>query len=299
MSVMSDWSNWVTCGTFSQLRCRLAAPTCIRRVIATSSTSPNLLKSTSGIGGMPAPPVAPAPPDLARCSCSLTKTWTSSLRMRPLGPLAFTSLRLDAELARQHAHRRAGVDLGAVAAGCADRSRGIGLGWRRGRRGGLLLGGGRRGLGRSGCRLLFGCRSGAFHLQLEDQVAGADFVTDLDRDAFHHAGGRRRDLHAGLVGFQGDQRLVGLDRVASLDHHFDDVGLAGRADVRDLDVLDTGRGGGGRLALARGGSRRFGFRRFRLGGRCLGLGFGRLFAAFHFQPRGFRHLLSRCRRPSP
>lgn len=92
MSVMSDWSNWVTCGTFSQLRCRLAAPTCIRRVIATSSTSPNLLKSTSGIGGMPAPPVAPAPPDLARCSCSLTKTWTSSLRMRPLGPLAFTSL---------------------------------------------------------------------------------------------------------------------------------------------------------------------------------------------------------------
>ena len=92
MSVMSDWSNWVTCGTFSQLRCRLAAPTCIRRVIATSSTSPNLLKSTSGIGGIPAPPVAPAPPDLARCSCSLTKTWTSSLRMRPLGPLAFTSL---------------------------------------------------------------------------------------------------------------------------------------------------------------------------------------------------------------
>ncbi len=204
-----------------------------------------------------------------------------------LGTAGFHFAQLDAELARQHAHRRAGVDLGAVAAGCADRSRGIGLGWRRGRRGGLLLGGGRRGLGRSGCRLLFGCRSGAFHLQLEDQVAGADFVTDLDRDAFHHAGGRRGDLHAGLVGFQGDQRLVGLDRVAGLDHHFDDVGLAGRADVRDLDVLDAGCGGGGRLALARGGSRRFGFRRFRLGGRCLGLGFGRLFAAFHFQLEDF------------
>jgi len=57
--------------------------------------------------------------------------------------------------------------------------------------------------------------------------------------------------------------------------------------VRDLDVLDAGCGGGGRLALARGGSRRFGFRRFRLGGRCLGLGFGRLFAAFHFQLEDF------------
>ncbi|MCY1426098.1 hypothetical protein D9M71_419090 [compost metagenome] len=59
-SVMSALSNWVTCGTFSQLRCRLAAPTCIRRVIATSSISPKRLKSTSGIGGMPAPPTAPA-----------------------------------------------------------------------------------------------------------------------------------------------------------------------------------------------------------------------------------------------
>ncbi|MNP58535.1 hypothetical protein D3C76_1534600 [compost metagenome] len=71
-SVMSAESNWVTCGTFSQLRCRLAAPTCIRRVIATSSTSPNLLKSTSGIGGMPAPPVAPAGASLAFCIIALT-----------------------------------------------------------------------------------------------------------------------------------------------------------------------------------------------------------------------------------
>ncbi|MNF88695.1 hypothetical protein D3C84_711940 [compost metagenome] len=59
-SVISAESNCVTCGTFSQLRCRLAAPACIRRVIGTSSISPKRLKSTTGTGGMSAPPVAPA-----------------------------------------------------------------------------------------------------------------------------------------------------------------------------------------------------------------------------------------------
>ncbi|MNT41214.1 hypothetical protein D3C72_1775680 [compost metagenome] len=74
-SVISAESNCVTCGTFSQLRCRLAAPTCIRRVIGTSSISPKRLKSTTGIGGMPAPPVAPAAAagaSLAFCIMALT-----------------------------------------------------------------------------------------------------------------------------------------------------------------------------------------------------------------------------------
>ena len=91
-SVISAESNCVTCGTFSQLRCRLAAPTCIRRVIGTSSTAPNLLKSTSGIGGIPLPAVTPAAgAALAFCSCCLTNSCTSSLRMRPCGPLALTA----------------------------------------------------------------------------------------------------------------------------------------------------------------------------------------------------------------
>ncbi|MCY1438202.1 hypothetical protein D9M71_543940 [compost metagenome] len=92
-SVISAESNWVTCGTFSQLRCRLAAPTCIRRVMATSSISPKRLKSTSGTGGMPAPPVAPAAgASLAFCIMTLTYACTSSLSTRPCGPLAPTAL---------------------------------------------------------------------------------------------------------------------------------------------------------------------------------------------------------------
>jgi hypothetical protein len=73
-SVMSAESNWVTCGTFSQLRCRLAAPTCIRRVIGHFFDFAERLKSTTGIGGMPAPPVAPAAAgaSLAFCIMALT-----------------------------------------------------------------------------------------------------------------------------------------------------------------------------------------------------------------------------------
>ncbi|MCY1524946.1 hypothetical protein D9M68_599070 [compost metagenome] len=133
------------------------------------------------------------------------------------------------------------MHLGAVAAGCADRRSGGRLrssGLRRGRSGSRCRSGRRRGCGR-----LFrgGRRSSASHLELEDQVAGADFVTDLDRHAFHHAGGRRGDFHAGLVRLQGDQRLVGFHRVAGLHHHLDDAGLAGRTDVRHLDILHAGR----------------------------------------------------------
>ena len=104
--------------------------------------------------------------------------------------------------------------------------------------------------------------------QLEDQVAGADFGIQLDQHFFHHAGSRRGDFHGGLVGFQGDQRLVGFDCVAGLDHDFDDLDLAVGADIRHVHILHAAAGcsswrgsRGGHLRCSSG--RCFGFRRRR------------------------------------
>ncbi|MNZ73982.1 hypothetical protein D3C78_924160 [compost metagenome] len=164
------------------------------------------------------------------------------------------------------------MHLGTVTTGRADRSRD----GSRCRSSSLRSWSGRcSGRRRSYGRFFLGSRGrsgGASDFQLEDQVAGADFVTDLDRHAFHHASGRRGDFHARLVRLQGDQRLVGFHRVTGLDHHLDDAGLAGRADVRNVDVLHAGsrrRSGGCGL---RGCCRRCGSRSrlFSLGGRCFG-----------------------------
>jgi hypothetical protein len=42
------------------------------------------------------------------------------------------------------------------------------------------------------------------------------------------------DLHRGLVGLHGDQRLLDLDGVAHLDQHFDHADFVEIADVGDL-----------------------------------------------------------------
>jgi len=132
------------------------------------------------------------------------------------------------------------VDVLHARRGSSGRRRGGGRCWSRGssRRGSL---------GRSG-----GWGS-ARHLQHQDQVAGTHFVVQLDADAFHHAGFRRRDFHAGLVRFQGDQRLISLDGVADLDRDLDDLGLARRTDVRHVHVLAGGSSGRGRCCSRRRG----------------------------------------------
>ena len=58
---------------------------------------------------------------------------------------------------------------------------------------------------------------------------------DCDLDFFHHTGGRRRNLHRRLVRFHGDERLLGLDRVAHLHQHLDHRDFIEIADVRHLD----------------------------------------------------------------
>ena len=55
-SVMSAWSNWVTCGIIAQLRARLAPEIFLIRDSGWVSTSPNLLKSTFGHGSRLRPP---------------------------------------------------------------------------------------------------------------------------------------------------------------------------------------------------------------------------------------------------
>jgi len=119
-------------------------------------------------------------------------------------------------------------------------------------------------------------RSSALNLELEDEVASADFVIQLDRNALNHTGGWRWNFHAGLVGFEGDQRLISLNGIAGLDQDFDDFGFARRTDIRDMNVLN---GGSGRCSSCRGRS---------LGNR----GGGRLFSC---SGSGSRSWCFRCR----
>ncbi len=140
------------------------------------------------------------------------------------------SAQLDTEFASQLTHGRAGVNFRARLGRRSGRSGGSGSrssSWRRSAR------------SSSGSWSRGSSWSCAFDFQLENQVAGTDFVIQLDGNAFHHASGRRWDFHAGLVGFQGDQRLVGFNGVAGLDQDFDDLRLACRTDVRNVDVLDA------------------------------------------------------------
>ena len=74
---------------------------------------------------------------------------------------------------------------------------------------------------------------------------------------------RRRHFHRGLVGFEGDQRLFRLDRVAGLDHDLNDRHVLEVADVRNPDLGDTGRCAGRRRRRGDGGFRRFARRRRR------------------------------------
>ena len=52
---MSASSLWVTCGTFSQDRCRCGPDRFLMRDSGWISTGPNCAKSWAGISGMPVP----------------------------------------------------------------------------------------------------------------------------------------------------------------------------------------------------------------------------------------------------
>ena len=84
-------------------------------------------------------------------------------------------------------------------------------------------------------------RSGAravARAQQQDRRALADLVADLDQHLGHGARRGARDVQRGLVGLQGEQRVLGVDLVAGRDVHLDDRHGAEVADVGNLD-LDT------------------------------------------------------------
>src|SRR3569623_1467745 len=91
-SVISASSFWVTCGMLTQERCRCAADILRMRDRGLVSISPNLEKSTAGIGGIPLPPVAAAGAAGA-LSERFTNACSSSITMRPRGPLPLTLAR--------------------------------------------------------------------------------------------------------------------------------------------------------------------------------------------------------------
>src|SRR5271166_4211230 len=81
---MSASSCCVTCGMFSQARCRCGPDRRLIRDSGLVSIGPNLLKSCAGISGMPLP-VGAAAGDVVAGPCRMAST--SSLVMRPFSPV--------------------------------------------------------------------------------------------------------------------------------------------------------------------------------------------------------------------
>ena len=57
---------------------------------------------------------------------------------------------------------------------------------------------------------------------MQDQAAHRERVPDLDLQLLDDAGGRRGHVHRGLVGLEGDQRVLGRDLIARGDEDLDD-----------------------------------------------------------------------------
>ena len=72
-------------------------------------------------------------------------------------------------------------------------------------------------------------------VEQQDRCAFAHLVADFDLHFLHRTGGRCRDVHRRLVGFERDERILRLHLVAHLYHHFDHRHILEVADVRYLD----------------------------------------------------------------
>ena len=235
-------SSWlVTCGIITQLRCRLAPLIFLMRDRSLRSMGPNLVKSTLGHGSRPS--ASPPPPAGALAAAALVLASPAHhglgeglhvfLRDAALGAGALHFFERHAEFARELAHR--GRRMRQLARGRAVGSCGgkAAVGAARLRRGAGALAAARRAAAvpaparqRRRCR---GRPAAAFDHR--DQVADVDLVAQLDLELLEHAGRGRRNLHRRLVGLDGDQRLLGLDRVARLDQHLDHRDILEVADV--------------------------------------------------------------------
>src|SRR5579862_84712 len=102
---------------------------------------------------------------------------------------------------------------------------------RRGRGRRRLAGSGWRGRARG----LFS-RGGAVWLEREQHTALRDAVADLDAQLFDHTRRWRGDIHRRLVGFQGDEGILGGHLVAGRDVDLDHRDVGEIADVRHADL---------------------------------------------------------------
>ena len=109
------------------------------------------------------------------------------------------------------------------------------------------------GIRRRGLRRLFAARIGRQH------VALGDLVADLDADLADHAILRRWHVHARLVAFERQERLVLADGLPGRDQDFDDRHILEVADVGEPDFFRHGRlflSGRGHRSMRRMSSRR-------------------------------------------
>ena len=73
-----------------------------------------------------------------------------------------------------------------------------------------------------------GCRGGPILLlvadaYLQNYIPRRQFITDPDLHFFHHSDKRGRHVHRGLVGLEGEQRLIDGNLIALPDQHFYDI----------------------------------------------------------------------------
>ena len=70
---------------------------------------------------------------------------------------------------------------------------------------------------------------------VSSNVALGYLVADLDLEILDYARARRRHIHRRLIGFEGDERIFGLDRVAGLYEYFNDREFLEVTDIGDFD----------------------------------------------------------------
>src|SRR5690242_3759018 len=90
---MSASSSWVTCGTLSQDRCSAGPDSRWMRVSGCTSTGPNFEKSCAGTSGIPAPAGGDPPRTPPSAAGPRTPAITSSLVIRPFGPVPDSAVR--------------------------------------------------------------------------------------------------------------------------------------------------------------------------------------------------------------
>ena len=97
-----------------------------------------------------------------------------------------------------------------------------------------------RGHGLWCCGYCRSCRLGRFFcalgVQNDDQAALRDIVALGHFDLFHHASGRGRHFHSGLVAFQLDQRILCGDGVANRDQNGNHGNFGKVTNIRYFDV---------------------------------------------------------------